>query len=79
MATIFRTYGNRGLSSFSQSIADPYSKYDSHAQSDESVSQSESFQLKRKNEKQSLNDQKLREKSKTDWGRVGGEGTDRRG
>ena len=79
MATIFRSYGNRGLRTFSQSTADPSSKYDSHPQSDESVSQSESFQLKRKNEKPCLNDQKLQEKSKTDWGGVGGDGTDRRG
>ena len=79
MATIFRAYGNRGLRTYIQSTADLSSKYDGNPQSDESVSQSENFQKKRKNENQSLNDQKVREKSKTDWGGVGGEGTDRRG
>ena len=79
MATIFRAYGNRGLRTYIRSTADPSSKYDSIPQSDESVSQKKSFQLKRKNENQSLNDQKLREKSKTDWGAVGGERTGRRG
>ena len=79
MATIFRTYGNRGLRTYIQSTADLSSKYDGNPQSDESVSQSENFQKKRKNENQSLNDQKLQEKSKTDWGAVGGERTGRRG
>ena len=79
MATIFSTYGNRELRTYIQSTADPSSKYDSNPQSDESVSQSESFQLKRKNKNHGPNDEKLQEKSKTDWGGVGDEGTDRRG